>query len=248
MSKENKTDRKPYELKFEPVEFSPIGAFKITTSSDLGKLANEVFKQSFVDYEGIIFDPGANGAEPTFELIFNHGKYEETDDTVFGVKSAIDADVAVGTNPLDKLRRIDNICANGAKYYATEDLKDVVTKLLVPSLYKGGNIKWNQIVVEYAERSPYQMYNNRADAQYTKIRGISAKRLAAFLFGFKTDNDEYDYDIRVIGQSLLGQNANFGTSAKASNWVLQISRASLAEVTELYKAYGFNPSASNIIR
>lgn len=246
MSKENETVRKPYALDFDPVEFNPIGAFKLTTSSDLGKLANEVFKQGFVDYEGIVFDPGANGAEPTFELIFNHGKYEETEDTVFGVRSALAGDKSATSNPVDKLRKIDNVCANGAKYFATEDLKDVVSKLLIPSLYKGGNIKWNQIVVEYAERPAYQMYNNNAAIQYTKIRGISAKRLAAMLFGIKTETDEYDYDIRIVGQALLGQNGF--NNGKVSNWVLQISRASLAEVTELYKAYGFNPTASNIIR
>jgi len=241
MSKENETNREPYALDFEPVDFNPIGAFKLTTSSDLGKLANEVFSAGFEDYEGIIFEPGVNGSEPTFELIFNHGKY--ADDAVVGVKSAIAADNSGSNNPLDRIRRMDNIYANGAKYIATEDLKDIVTKLLVPSLYKGGNIKWGQIVVEYAERSQYQMYNPNASTQYTKIRGISAKRLAAYLFGSKTENDTYDYEVRVIGQSTAGL-----MGGKSSNWVLQISRASLAEVTELYKAYGFNPSASNIIR
>ena len=241
MSKENEQTREKFAIDLEPQEFNPIGAFKLTTSSDLGKLAYEVFSAVFEDFEGLIFEPGVNGGEPTYSLIFNHGKYD--DDATVGVKSAIQQKATDSANPLDRIRRMDNVYANGAKYLATEDLKDVVEKLLVPGLYNNGKPKWNAVVVDYAERSQYNLYNPNAVTQYTKINGISAKRLAGLIFGYEVEGDKFDYEVRVVGPASTQM-----MGGKTTNWVLQISKASLAEVTELYKAYGYNPSASNIIK
>jgi hypothetical protein len=240
MSKETES-REKFAIDIEPQDFSPIGAFKLTTSSDLGKLANEVFGAAFEDFEGVIFEPGVNGGEPTYSLIFNHGKYGE--DAMVGVKSAIQDKGGDSANPLERIRRMDNVYANGAKYLATDDLKDVVESLLVPGLYNNGKPKWNAIVVDYAERSPYNLYSPNTVTQYTKVNGISAKRLASLIFGYEVNGDKFDYEVRVVGPASAQM-----MSGKATNWVLQISRASLAEVTELYKAYGYNPSASNIIK
>ena len=242
MSKENEQVRETFKLELDPIDFSPIGAFKLTTSSDLGKLAYEVFSSVFEDFEGLIFEPGVNGGEPTYSLIFNHGKYD--DDARLGVVSAINQDKGErSSNPLDAIRRMDNVYMNGAKYLATDDLKDVVEKLLVPALYNNGKPKWGAVVVDYAERSQYNLYAPNAVTQYTKINGISAKRLASLLYGYEVDGDKFDYEVRVVGPAntqMMG--------GKTINWVLQVSRASLAEVTELYKAYGYNPTASNIIK
>lgn len=240
MSKETES-RKKFAIEIEPQDFSPIGAFKLTTSSDLGKLANEIFAAIFEDFEGLIFEPGNGNNEPTYSLIFNHGKYDE--DATVGVVSAIQDKGGDSANPLDRIRRMDNVYANGAKYLATEDLKDAVENLLVPGLYNNGKPKWNAVVVDYAERSQYNLYSPNAVTQYTKINGISAKRLASLIFGYEVDGDKFDYEVRVIGAA-----SSQMMGGKATNYVIQISRASLAEVTELYKAYGYNPSASNIIR
>ena len=239
-SKETK-DREKFVIDIEPQDFSPIGAFKLTTSSDLGKLAYEIFSAAFEDFEGLIFEPGVNGGEPTYSLIFNHGKYDE--DATVGVVSAIQQKEGSSANPLDRIRRMDNVYANGAKYLATDDLKDVVEKLLVPGLYNNGRPKWGAIVVDYAERSQYNLYSPNAVTQYTKINGISATRLASFIYGYKVDGDEFDYEVRVVAPA-----SNQMMGGKTINWILQVSRASLAEVTELYKAYGYNPSSSNIIK
>lgn len=240
MSKETE-GREKFAIDIEALDFSPIGAFKLTTSSDLGKLANEIFSSIFEDFEGIIFEPGNGNSEPTYSLIFNHGKYDE--DATVGVVSAIQDKGTDSANPLDRIRRMDNVYANGAKYLATEDLKDVVEGLLVPGLYNNGKPKWNAIVVDYAERSQYNLYSQSAVTQYTKINGISAKRLASLIYGYEVDGDKFDYEVTVMGPASAQMMAG-----RAVNYMLRISRASLAEVTELYKAYGYNPSASNIIR
>ena len=238
MSEETK--REKFKIDIDHEAFKPIGAFKLTTSSELGSLANEIFKTVFADYEGIIFE-GANGGEPTYSLIFNHGKYDENERV--GVMSAINDNSNVDNNAVNRVRRMDNIYRNGAKYLATEDLKDVVEKLLVSPLYNKGNPKWGQIVVDYSERAAYNIYNPNQMNQYTKINGISASRLASLIFGYKDDDDDtFDYDVKVLG----GANAGFG--GKPTNWILQISRASLQEVEELYRSFGYNTTTSQIIR
>lgn len=232
--------REKFKIELDNEVFKPIGAFKLTTSAELGSLANEVFKAVFADYEGIIFE-GANGGEPTYSLIFNHGKYDE--DERVGVESAITDKTEAGSDAISRVRRMDNIYRNGARYLATDDLKDVVEKLLISPLYNKGNPKWGQIVVEYSERAAYNIYNPNQMNQYTKINGISASRLASLIFGYKDDDgDIYDYDVKVLG----GANAGFG--GKPTNWILQISRASLQEVEELYKSFGYNTTTSQIIR
>lgn len=236
MSNEKET-REKFKLEIEPEEFKPIGEFKLTTSSDLGKLAYAVFSQVFADFEGVIFEPG-NGGEPTYSLIFNHGKYE--DDEMVGVKSAVSAK-SDSSSVVDRIRTLDNLYKNGAKYLATEDLMDVVEKLLIPQYYNGGKPKWGQIVVDFSERS-YSIYNSNV-VQYTKINGISAKRLAALIYGYKTDEDSYDYEVRVVGPAVANP-----MGGKPNNWILQISRASYSEVNALYKAYGYTTSPSNIIK
>ena len=231
--------REKFKIDIEGEEFKPIGEFKIITSSELGSKANEIFKSTFADYEGIIFD--GNQGEPTFSLIFNHGKYDS--DEIVGVVSAINDKINAGDDPLRRVRRMDNLLANAGKYFATDDLKDVVEKLLISPLYNKGNPKWGQIVVDYSERAAYNIYNPNQMNQYTKINGISASRLASLIFGYKDDaGDTFDYEVRVIGAT------NSGFGGRPSNWVLQISRASYNEVNELYKSFGYNTMNSPIIR
>ncbi len=240
MSEETK--REKFKINIEPEEFNAIGSFKLTTSSDLGKLAYQVFSSAFEDFEGLLFEPGNANQEPTYSLIFNHGNYGE--DAIVGVKSAVDANSNAGTNPLDRVRRVDNMYRYGSKYLATQDLIDVVEPLLTRSLYNNGNIKWGAIVSEHAERSQYNLYNPNAITQFTKVIGISAKKLVSLIYGYNVDGDKYDYTVNVLGavnNGMIMGNSNI-------NYVLQINRASENEVVQLYKAYGYNPTASNIIK
>lgn len=245
MSKENET-RKKYEINFEEhAEFSPIGAFKLITSTELAELANEVFVGAFKDFEGLKFEPPATPKdEPTFTMYFNHGTYPEEDENgqkvILGVTPAVKNDGNGSTNPVEKLRRFDNMISNGAKYLATEDLKDVVETLLTPPLYKGGNIKWNQIVSELSIRN---QYNYNSYTQYTIVKGISISRLAALIFGDKIDDDHYDYTVNVLSPINAGP-----MGGQAYNWILQINRASSNEVAKLYKSFGCYTTTDNIIR
>ena len=242
MSDNVKTEdtRERFEIELEEnLEFKPIGEFKITTSSDLAALANEVFKNIFEDYNGIIFEPSG---EPSFSLIFDHKDHDE--DATVGVRPMFNSKIADKADVVERLRQRDNMYNYGAKYEATEDLKDAVEKLLVPNLYNGGKPRWGQIIADFSERSGYNIYNQGVIEQYTKVSGISAKRLVALLYGYKDEEgDTYDYEVRVLGKA--GISAFNGAS---NNWTIQISRASFAEVNALFKSYGYNPNNSQIIR
>jgi hypothetical protein len=86
------------------------------------------------------------------------------------------------------------------------------------------------------------MYGYQQNDQYTKIIGISPKRLATLVYGYKDNDTEdiYDYEVRFLGSLNLG----FGNNQS----VLQILRASANEVNNLYKTFGYNVTNSNIIR
>lgn len=236
MSEETK--REKFKIDIEAEEFSPVGEFKLITTKEFGKFINEIFKTAFADFEGVLFEPGNNGIEPTFSLVFNHGKYEDTERV--GVKLCV-PDAVNDNNPVNRIRRMDQFYKNGVKYVPTDDLKDVVEKLLVPKFYNNGKINWGNIVLDYQEPK-YNMYGPQNPDQYTKVIGISPKRLASLVFGYKDEDsdDIYDYEVRFLGSMNLG----FGNNQS----FLQILRASANEVNSLYKTFGFNVTNSNIIR
>lgn len=236
---ENNAAREKFKIDVEPADFGPVGEFKLTTTKQFGALVNEIFKEAFVDFEGVLFDPGSSTMEPTFSLVFNHGKYEE--DERVGIKLAVADQGSADNNPVNRIRRMDNFYKNGAKFIATEDLQDVVEKILIPKFYNNGKINWGRIVLDYQEPK-YNMYGYQQNDQYTKIIGISPKRLATLVYGYKDNDTEdiYDYEVRFLGSLNLG----FGNNQS----VLQILRASANEVNNLYKTFGYNVTNSNIIR
>ena len=218
------SEREKFKIEAEPEKFNDIGRFAILTSAELGSLANQRFKEVFADYHGIIFDPVSG--EPSFSLFFNRGIYGE--DEIVGTVPAVSAKGYSSNDAIDRVRKMENLYKNGAKYVATEDLKDVVEKLLLNKYYNKGNPKWGQIIVDYTERTGYN-----ETTTYTKIYGISPERLVSFIYGYKDDEgDTFDYDVKVLGP--IGTPFN----GKPTNWVLQVSRASYNEVKKLYRNFG----------
>lgn len=231
--------RDPYKINIENDPFNPIGEYKLITSTELGQLASSIFKSAFADFEGVIFEPG-NGAEPTFSLIFNHGKYN--DDEIVGVKRSIDTK-ADGDDVISLMRHRDRLGREGDKYLITDDGKDVIEQLLTPAAYNSGKPRWNQIVSEFSESQGY--YYNPQVPQYTKISQISLKRLVTLIYGYKDaiTNDIYDYEVRIVGATGAPS-----PNMPASSYMLQISRASTNEVNNTYRKLGYSIASSNIIR
>ena len=244
MSEEvRETERTKYSIDIEPDDFNPIGEYKLVSSSELGLLAYEVFKSAFADFEGVIFEPGNGNIEPTYSLLFNHGKYGE--DEVVGVRRSIDISKVDPDSVLARTRFRDSLGRDGDKYLITDDGKDVVEPLLTNPMFNRGKPKWNQIVTEYSDR-PNGFYGYAPQTpQYTKVSYISISRLASLIFGRKNSEtkDIYDYEARVIGTTSQAR-----PGMPASDFMLMITRASTNEVNATYKKLGFSIANTNIIR
>lgn len=230
------SERKKYKLTMDDhYSFNPIGEFKLLPSTELGRLAYPIFKAAFADFEGMIFE--YNNGNPSMSLLFNHGKY---DDEVVGVKRTVEGKNN-SDSVLERTRFRDNVIRYGDRYYITDDLKDVIEYLLTNQAYNNGKPKWGTIVTEYSENRGWYQPNA---TQYTKVSQISLNRLASLLFGRKDPNtdDKFDYEVRLLGS------LNTIQGMPASDYMLQITKASTNEVNEVYKKLGFSMMSSNIIR
>jgi hypothetical protein len=237
MSKDNtnNTDgRKKFRIKVDPEEFSPIGEFKIVTSDEFASAYYTILKSVFVDFEGILFNPG-NGSAPTLELLFNHnGSYSED-----GIRALVNpADPKTkGSTVLDRVRARDDIYLNGDKYLLSEDAQDAIKEFLLPALYNGGNVKWNKIVSPWSDRQINTFYNTNNAPQYTKVIGIDLSRVAGLIYG----RGEYDYEVSIMAPL----NPQYGRTNK---YLLRIMRASSDEVKAVYEKVGISIYSNNIIR
>lgn len=239
-NQENTTQRKKFEIEVkEPLQFDAIASVKFITSDELCKLASELFKSVFADFEGCIFETTQQG-EPTLSLIFNHGEYDEG-----AVVACERGGKSSGSTILDRTRRRDIALAEGDRYYLTEDGKDVVKDLLIPREYNNGNPNYKRVVSEFVDRSVVNQFNVGQLPQYTKVSFISLDRVASLLFGVKVDNDIKEYSVRIgaaMPQPMMG---GFQVAPK---YMLQIMRASTNEVQEIYKKCGWTTAGSNIVR
>jgi len=255
-NKEVKEAREKFVIEEVNEEFNPIGSFKLITSDELGKLASELFKGIFIDCEGVKFNPGGKNEEPTYSLIFNHGKYDEatlkTEGKVLGIKSAL-VETNDSSDPLEKMRMMYKITNSTTRYLATDDLSDVVEKLIAQSQkyynFTTHKVNWKNIMIEFSEQARSGFYSSKP-IQFTAVEGISAKKLVQLIYGTKSkekdgNKDEYDYSVSVL---MAAPNGYFVQNNQPSNWILQINRASGKEVTELYNKFGYNTSSSTIIR
>ena len=209
------------------------------TSDELCKRASELFKATFADFEGCIFEVSQQG-EPSLSLVFNHGKYDS--DAIVACELA--GNKPSGSSLLDRTRRRDINNTEGDRYYLTEDGKDVIKELLLPRQFNNGKPNWKQICGDFVDRTVVNMYGTQAP-QYTKVSFISLNRLAGLLFGTHIDEDLKEYEVRigaVMPQPMMG------AMQMQAKYMLQIMCASTKEVNEMYKKCGWATTGSNIVR
>ena len=248
MSEETKKEdaklekREPFEFTINELEnFDPIGSFIFTTSSEFGKLVYELF-QEFVDFYNIKYEPAktiqVNGKpvfyEPSFTLAFKHGEFAE--DANIGVVPAFKG-MTDTSNSILKIRDIENRNSLAGKYQATENLKDVIEKLLIPNYYNNGKILWNQVCGESIQRG-YNPYNYNASIQYTEIRGISFRRLVYLIYGSEIEGEKYDYTVQELVPSAVN------AQGIPTNYIIRIDKLSVRNVEDLCNYYGFNPASN----
>ena len=238
------TERERFEIELdENLVFPSIADTAYMTSVELCKLTSELFKNIFADYEGCIFD-AVNGTEPTISLLFNHGDYTGSD---MPVACELLTGKNVGSVVIDRIRRMDSLKLEGDRYFLTDDAKDAISDLLTEKFYNNGKPNWKQITSEFQDRSNSYggYYGYQQVPVYTKVSGISIKRLCRLLFGAKINGMEFEYDARIA----TAMNAGFGAAPQNTNYLMYISKISKDELSKVFEKVGLGPiQGANIIR
>jgi len=236
---ETEEKRVPYTVEIdETVPFKTDAEIKILTSNELCKLANELFRAIFADYEGCYFEMSKNGPA-TITAVFNHGKHEE------GRHYAVDmasSSKDAGNDVIQRARAFDRLAKEGDRYHITEDGKDIFKKFLSPRFVeRNGKVNWGLIVSDYVERT--NAFYGTAQ-QYTKIEGIDPRQLCFAIFGKEENGERLDYAVDVRGSV-----SSYNTYGLVSpNYALHIVRAHEEHLKETYEKLGFGAAGSGIIR
>ena len=230
--------REKYSVKVDPVNFAADYEGKFISSIDFCRLTGEYFRAAFADYEGCSFDI-QNGV-PSISLYFTHNE-------VTGTRAVNRMDKKEsGSTLLDKTRSRDLMYREGDRYYITDDGIDIISGLLMPSLYNGGKINWKNIVSDIVDRNNGNFYMNPHPRQITKISGIDPRNICSLIYGTKDETgDNVDYGVRVVGDLSI---RNGLMPQAVSNYALSIDRAHTGNLTKTYESFGIANAGSSIIR
>lgn len=243
MTDQNSSKREKFVIKVEEHEdFEPIAKTKFISSDKLCKLAAELFRGVFADFEGCVFEVAPNNGQFMLSLIFNHGEYDK--DAVVACERV--GGKSSGSSIIDRTRARDVQLAEGDRYTLTEDGKDAIKSLLIPRMYNQGNPNWKQIVSEWVDRTPVNIYQAQVQPHYTKVSFIDLDRLVSLIYGAEENGDTLDYRVTIAGATM--NPAAFGGMQIERRYMLSITCASAKEVNKVYAECGFGTMGTSIVR
>jgi len=235
-----------YEIMLEkPLKFNYLFQASFVTSSELCGLISDFFRGAYADFEGSSFEmiPGTNLFQVC--LFFNHKNVDG-----MGLPAACTKEVedeTVKNSTLRSIRRYDNRCKNGDKFYLTEKGKSGITDFLQEHdavwKKKDGNMKpnWGRIVQEVANGNGF-MYGTQQ--QYTKVSYIDVNKVLERIYG-ATDEDGNTicYNVKVVG-SVPTYMPNMNSTNK--EFKLEIDVISEKNLLEYSQKNGLAGLASNL--
>lgn len=232
-----KNEKKKLKIDVETEDFNGIATTKYVTSSDLCKIATDLFKGVFDDCEGSTFD--IIGNYPTLAIIFNHGIYDEGARVACAREVTIDAHSSV----IQRVRNRDSLLLHGDRYFLTEDGKEAFRDLVSFQAYNNGKPNWGKVVNEFSENNQQRMFGYGNVPQYTKIGYIDPAKFASLIWG-KEDKEGNSVEYIV---SIVRALNNGVPGMPPSNYMLSITQISAKELQATYEKLGFG-SFSSIVR
>lgn len=217
----------------KPVPFDAVGDMKITTTTELSKVINDIFSQVFADYYGcslkVQFQPERQAYIVVPKLFFKVMKnYEAGKTYAFNTLGAKSNDDVLG-----RVQRVSQSSATGCKALITDDGKSVLEDFLITPSIKASNFDWN---------SAFGTVPTESDT-FIQVFKLDINKFIATIFGEYDETGSKQY-YQITPTGVVG-NAN---QYKApDNWSMLILR--LNHVNEAYAAelLGFNiPSQSSM--
>lgn len=196
----------------KPVAFNATGEVKISTTSELAKMINEVFSQVFKDYYGCLltcqFQPERGSYIVVPKLYFHVLKKEEYEDGLFAFKplSAQPQDDIVG-----RVQRLSTIStATGVKVAITDEGKSVLEDFIITPAIRQQKFDWNTAYDTSATDTETFVY----------VFKLDINKFLTKIFGDKDENGAPLY-YQINPTCLLGAVNQY---KKPDNWGLNILR------------------------
>ena len=234
MSNASKTDkREPIITVEETQEFDSLLKSKITTTFDLAKTINGLFRPIFSDYEGCLIAPDQFGVLQ-LSLYFKD-KGDPGTSQIKNLESVIQK--ADKSDAMARIRNINRM--NSSQKYDLSDLtKEALSEFMFG--YNPNNnqkINWKQHVTELTERQQYNAYS-----VYVRVSGLDIMKVIKKIYGNKLENGSYiDYQATII-KPTVANNAG-GVN---SNFLINISQLDTKQVEKLCMEVGMVPTVGAI--
>lgn len=219
----------PMVLNVEQQEFDGLLKTKLTTTTDVAKMVNRLFKPVFSDWEGCLVLPNNAGGFDTFLYFKENGVND-------GNKlKALEHVVQSNTNNLTMSQRIQNLNLRykNKTYELSRDAKDILKEFMPQE--KNGKVKWNNFVVEKTQ----QEYNGYS--VHVQITGVDIMKIIRKIYGAQVDGKRTDYTMKVErGIGVVNQQGLF------ANYLVTIMQLDVREVEKIAQSVGMIPLAGNI--
>ena len=204
----------------KPVSFDAVGDIKITTTTELSKIINDIFVQVFADYYGcslqVQFQPERQAYIVVPKLFFKVMKnYEDDKVYAFRTLAANKSDDMIG-----RVQRVSQSAASGSKALITDDGKSVLEDFMINPVVKSNNFDWN---------SAFGTVPTETDT-FVRVFKLDINKFLNVIFGeFESTGANQCSQITPTG--VVGNNNQYKSP---DNWSLFILR--LNHVNEAYAA------------
>jgi hypothetical protein len=216
----------PMRIEVETIPFDGLLKSKLTTTIEMAKLINAIFKGTIVDYEGCIVAPDVHGQLQV--ALYFKDKGNAGKDMIKAVSPV--AKMGRGATGIERIQNI-NARYSSKKYDLTKDIKEILSEFIYA---KNGNINWNQHVFEQSEQS-YNSYQ-----VYVKVIGLDLLKLIKKIYGGKVDKHRVDYNVSIVRPVGLDMNGF------SQNFLVNIQQLDSREVENLANSLGLLPVQGSI--
>lgn len=219
----------PMVLNVEQQEFDGVLKTKLTTTTEVAKMVNKLFKAVFSDWEGCLILPNSAGKFDTFLYFKENGIKDESR------LCALEHVVQANTNNLSMSQRIQNLNLRykNKTYELSRDAKDILKEFMPQE--KNGSVKWNNYIVEKTQ----QEYNGYS--VHVQIIGIDIMKIIRKIYGSQVNGRRTDYAMRVEREIGMRNQQGFCT-----NYLVSIMQLDVKETEKIAQSVGMVPLAGSI--
>ena len=210
----------------QPLKFEHTLETMITSTFDISKTVNQLFKAAFDDYEGCVITPNHLGnLDVKLYFVDNGGKQ---------MVPLIDRNGAPSRSMNERIKNMNSINKNKT-YRLSDETLEILSEFVETSGGMKNKINWNMLVSEVADPT----YNGYRILM--QVSSISINKILRTLYGNKSENGNYiDYMLQIVRP--VSQSA----SANNTNFLVTVLKLDQSSVEGVAKRVGIIPTSGTI--